>query len=193
MDCSDAGFIYVDFWYYDDDLEPGEYELEYFDGTSWDLIADLGINTEDTWHNYQEKISDAQYFIADFQVQWVVTGAQNGEHAYFDQVTITKETSGSNYYDLDLEVAWSGLPTKTNEWLSIYGGTLGAETIQVNYWDGGAWVNVLPSVSSGWNNLDVSGILGSSSFIIRFVDTTGVGDLTQNSYEIDSVYLNLWD
>ncbi len=41
--------------------------------------------------------------------------------------------------------------------------------------------------------MDVSGILGSSSFIIRFVDTSGVGDLTQNSYEIHSVYLNLWD
>ena len=52
----------------------------------------------------------------------------------------------------------------------------------------------LGSVASRWmEKRGCIGSLGSSSLIIRFVDTIGVGDLTQNNYEIDSVYLNLWD
>jgi len=113
--------------------------------------------------------------------------------AYLDMISITKEVAGSDYYDLDLEVSWSGLPSKTNRWLTVYGGTIGGETLKVDYWDGSSWINVIPSVSAGWNNIDISGILDSSSFIIRFTDTTSIGDSSQNNYEIDTVYLNLWN
>ena len=193
VDCSDASAIYIDFWYFDDDLDLGDFLFYMWDGATWDLISDLTQDTDDVWHHYQLKVTDAQYFDATFQIRWSAVGLAGPEHAYIDDVSIVKSAVASNYYDLDLEVLWSALPTKANEWLSIYGGTLGAETIQVDYWDGSAWVNVIPSLSSGWNNVDVSGIHGSSSFIIRFVDTVGIGDLTQNNYEIDAVYLNLWD
>lgn len=193
VDCSGTSAIYIDFYYYDENMDLGELLFYMWDGASWDLISDLTQDAEDVWNHYQLKVTDAQYFDATFKIRWSAVGLGGPEHGYIDDVTIIKEIVASDYYDLDLEVSWSGLPSKANEWLSIYGGTLGAETIKVDYWDGGAWVNELPSLSPGWNNMDVSGILGSSSFIIRFVDTTGVGDVTQNSYEIDSVYLNLWD
>jgi hypothetical protein len=192
MDCSDASFIYVDFWYYDDDLEPGEFELEYFDGTSWDLIADLSSDTEDVWHNYQHNISDSQYLISDFQVRWVVTGARNGEKAYVDLVTVIKTAPSSNY-EMDLEVLWNDLPSFGNEYLMVYGEVQGSEDLQVDVWDGGAWVTVIADLQTGWNTVDVSSYLTGSSFSIRFKDTVQVSDSTQDTWEIDAVVLNLFD
>jgi len=194
MDCSDASFIYVDFWYYDDDLEPDEFELEYWDGTTWDLISDLGTDAEDTWHNYQQKISDSQYLIADFQIRWTVTDASNGEKAYVDLVSVIKTASSLNH-KLDLEVLWSDLPSFSNEYLMIYGVTQGSEDLQVDVWDGNVvdWVTVIADVQSGWNSVDVSVYLTGSSFSIRFKDTVQVSDSTETSWEIDTVVLNLFD
>jgi len=96
-------------------------------------------------------------------------------------------------YKLDLEVSWTGLPTRTNEFLTVYGGVMGAETLQVDYWNGSTWVNVIPSVTAGYNLVDVSSYLLGSSFTIRFVDSVQLGDSVEESWEIDAVFLNLFD
>lgn len=192
LDCTNMHIIYLDFWYYEDDLEPGEFSLEYYDGTTWDLIADLGSNTEDVWHNYQEKISDPQYLISDFQVRWVVSGARNGEKAYVDLVNIIKRSAPIDY-ELDLEVLWSDLPSLSNEYLMFFGGAQGSEDLQVDVWNGVAWVTVITDVQEGWNNIDVSTYLTGSTLNIRFKDTNLVSDLIEDSWEIDTLVLNLFD
>ncbi len=96
-------------------------------------------------------------------------------------------------YSLDLEVSWTGLPSMDNEYLTIYAGTLGAETISVDYWDGGTWVNIIASLSAGYNTIDVSAYLTGSSFTIRFIDAVQLGDTGQDTWEIDVAYLNLFD
>ncbi|MBT7186013.1 hypothetical protein HN911_01590 [Candidatus Bathyarchaeota archaeon] len=106
--------------------------------------------------------------------------------------TIHFLTGGADYL-LDLEVNWTGLPSMTNEYLAVYGGTMGAETLLVDYWDGGSWVNIIASVASGWNIVDVSSELTSTSFTIRFVDATQTSDAVQDTWEIDFAYLNLFD
>ena len=96
-------------------------------------------------------------------------------------------------YSLDLEVDWIDLPSKTNEYLTIYGGAMGAETLKVDYWNGATWVNIIPSVTYEWNVVDVSAYLTGSSFTIRFVDSVQIGDTIENSWEVDVVYLHLFD
>jgi len=96
-------------------------------------------------------------------------------------------------YSLDLEVNWIDLPSKTNEYLTIYGGAKEAETLKVDYWNGATWVNIIPSVTYEWNVVDVSAYLTGSSFTIRFVDSVQVGDTIENSWEVDVVYLHLFD
>jgi hypothetical protein len=192
LDCSNAKFIYVNFWYYDDALDAGEFELEYYDGSSWDLIADLGINAEVTWHNYQHNISDSQYMNSNFQIRWSVTTAQNGEHAYVDLVNVIK-TAPLQSYELDLEVLWSDLSSFNNGYLLVYGVTQGTEALQVDVWDGIQWVTVISDIQAGWNTVDVSSYLSGSTFSIRFKDTVQTSDATQDSWEIDALVLNLFD
>jgi len=193
MDCSDATTIYVEFWYYNQDLDPTEFVLEFWNGVGWVQIEDLSVNAQNTWLNYQIRTTDVQYQVADFQVQWLAVDLESNKHCYVDLVTITKASSGFPQYEFDMEVTWSGLPTKSNEYLSVYGGIQGAEALQVDVWDGGAWVNLIADVQTGWNNVDISAYLTGTSFNIRFKDSLQVGDVTQENWVIDALFLNLFD
>lgn len=194
FDCSDAAAIYIDFWYYDDALDVGEFVLEYWDGANWDIIFDMSNGAEDTWLHYQEKITDPQYLIAEFEVRWSAVDVEGGETAYFDYVLLIKEVgSASTDYELDLEVEWTDLPQATYEYLSVYGGTQGTENLLVEVWDGIQYVTLISDVQPGWNSVDVSTYHTGSTFNIRFKDTTQIGDVVQESWEIDALYLNLWD
>jgi len=194
LDTSDATVLYVDFWFYEDKVDANEFLLQYWDGANWDTIADLGdFGPEDTWINYVEKITDNQYFIADYQIRFNATSVGASEHMYLDNVTVIKTAPGNAYYDLDLEAEWTGLPSKSNEYLSIYGGEMDTESLRVDYWNGATWVNLITTVEPGYNIVDVSGVLTGSTFTIRFDDTTENGDVVQDSWVIDSVYLHLFD
>ena len=194
LDCSDATVIYVDFFFNEDKLDPGEFLLEYWDGANWDIIEDLGdYGAENTWINYVSEITDSQYFVVDFMVRFAAIGVGASEHMYVDNVTVIKTAPGNSYYDLDLEAEWTSLPSKTNEYLSIYGGIMGAESLRVDYWDDASWIYLVPALEPGYNIIDVSGVLTGSTFTIRFDDTIGMGDMAQDSWVIDSVYLHLFD
>ena len=193
LDLTGASSLYLEFWYRDDDLDPNEYVLEFYDGTAWDLIEDLGFTIqEDQWLHYSVNVSDPQYFIVNFRIRWNCDDVENGETAFLDLVTVTKEVLQTNY-DLDLEVSWSDVAfDEDNEWLCIYGGTQGAESLIVDAWDGLAWATVFNDLQPGWNNADVSAYLTSSTFTIRFRGGVVVGDTVQDSWEVDVNFLHVW-
>lgn len=193
MDCSDAGAIYVDFWYWDENCEAAEFLLEYFDGTSWDAISDLGATaSEDQWLHYTEKVTDAQYLHSAFQIRWSVVSMGNSEHAYVDLVEVVKGVAQTEY-GFNYEEQWTDADySQQNEWLSMYGGSMGNESLVVDVWNGTGWTNVIASLQSGWNSVDVSSYLDSSTFKIRFRDEGLASDTTQDSWEIDTVFLNVW-
>jgi len=95
-------------------------------------------------------------------------------------------------YELDSEVQWTNVDfTETNEELCIFGGTMDAENITVDSWNGTAWQNLFTELDSGWNNKTVSSYLTSSNFIIRFKGGNETGDTTQDSWNIDVVLLHV--
>ena len=101
-------------------------------------------------------------------------------------------TLASNY-ELDLEVQWTNADfNQTNEYLCLYGGTMGAEDIRVDVWNGSSWTNLFTDLSTGWNNVTVSSYLTSSTFTIRFKGSDETGDTTQDSWNIDATLLNVW-
>jgi hypothetical protein len=93
-------------------------------------------------------------------------------------------------YELDLEVQWIAADyDEANEWLCIYGGTMGSEDIRVDVWDGTGWTTVFTDLSSGWNSVDVSSCLNSWTFKIRFRTSD---DYSPHSWEIDATFLHIW-
>jgi chitodextrinase len=94
-------------------------------------------------------------------------------------------------YKLDLEVQWTNATyDQPNEELAIYGGTMGAENIRVDVWTGSSWNNLLNDLSTGWNNISVTGYLTSPTFSIRFKGGTETGDSSQDTWEIDCTLLH---
>ena len=99
----------------------------------------------------------------------------------------------NNNYNLDLEVQWKSVNfNEKNEWLSIYCSTMGSETVNVDVRNGTEWINIIPNLSSGWNSVNVSPYLTSSTFTIRFKGGTEMGDVTPDSWEIDAAFLYVW-
>jgi hypothetical protein len=93
LSCLDSTAIYVDFWYRDEGCDANDFRLQYYDGTNWDTIADLGSTTsESQWLHYQQKITDSQYFKSNFRIRWSANLGY-GEHAYVDYVTVKKEVN----------------------------------------------------------------------------------------------------
>ncbi len=97
LNCSDAIAIFIDFWGYDEGADSGEYFLDYFNGTSWVEITALDNFGQDAWANYQDTITDPQYFKSDFKIRWRVVELDNGEHVYVDLVTVQKQLAPPQY------------------------------------------------------------------------------------------------
>jgi hypothetical protein len=198
LDCSDAVSIYVSFEFYDESLDPNELHLEYFDGTSWVEITDLGsLYTEGTWNLYEQKITDSRYFVSNFMIRWEAIdvesgGGGNNEHAYVDLVTVSKEAYSPDNYELDLEVQWINADfDETNEELCIYMGSTSGENLMVEAWTGSSW-DSLTTLNVGWNNVTVTSYLTSSTFNIRFIGETETGDTSQDYWTIDVTLLDCW-
>ena len=101
MDCSDADIIYIDFWWYDRGLDNDDFEIEYYDGNTWNNYLDLNqIESQNGWHHYTEALSNNQYFVQDFRIRFWAKSIFYGETGCVDFVTIKKNTN-SNVYSLD--------------------------------------------------------------------------------------------
>jgi hypothetical protein len=194
LNCTGVNAIYVDFWYRDHLLDADDFLLQYYNGSSWNTISDLGSTTqEDQWLHYQQKITGNQYFVPTFRVRWSAVSVSTGENIWVDLVTIKKETSTPDDFELDLEVQWIDLLySLPNEELCIYGGTMGAENIKVDVWNGTGWENVFNDLSIGWNNQSITDWLTSSDFTIRFKGGNETGDTDQDTWQIDVAIIHTW-
>jgi len=102
MDCSDADVIYVDFWWYDLDLDNNEFILQYYDGSTWDTYQDLNKREpENGWHHYTEAVTDSQYLVQTFQIRWWANSLLRDKTGCVDLVSI-KKSAGAGSYSLDL-------------------------------------------------------------------------------------------
>ena len=58
LDASSASSIGVSFWYYLEYTEDDDLTIYYYDGSTYDPIANIGGGTENTWLHYTAIITD---------------------------------------------------------------------------------------------------------------------------------------
>ena len=101
MDCSDADTIFVDFWWQDRALGNDDFEIEYYNGSTWINYQDLNqLNSLNGWHHYTDTISDNQYFVSNFQIRLWANTIYSGRTACVDLVTIKKRISETYSFDM---------------------------------------------------------------------------------------------
>jgi hypothetical protein len=143
------------------------------------------------WDAYTN-VSFAETSVTQMRFRFYNSHASQVRTAYVYEGHFLQSAPKQNY-ELDLEVQWTSVDySQANEWLCIYGGTMGAENLRVDVWNGSAWNNVIVALANGWNNVSVSSYLTSSNFTVRFKGTTETGDIVQDSWNVDVALLHLW-
>jgi len=160
--------------------------VNYWSGSSWTLLGT--VTATGTWTN----LTATGLTASTYTIQ-LIGASESGDTTQDDWEIdlITLHTWGASSYELDLEVQWTDVDhDETNEWLCIYGGTMGSEDILVDVWNGATWINIFTNLSSGWNSVNVSSYLVSSTFTIRF---RSIGDAVEaDDWEIDATFLYVW-
>jgi len=147
--------------------------------TSWGWMSWTATTVLDTW----TKIDGARIYVQ--------TKSAAGTYEV-DCARLQIDYNSPNH-ELDLEVQWTNADyDEANEQLCIYGGTMGAENITVDVWNGTGWENVFTDLNSGWNNVSVTSYLTTSNFTIRFRGGIETSDTTQDAWNIDTVLLHVY-
>jgi parallel beta-helix repeat protein len=98
---STTSAIYLEFWTYSEGADAGEYNLEFFDGSSWNIISRLDNIGQGSWEKYTEKITNTSYFTHSFRIRWNVIGLDLNEHVYVDDVEIILEREMPEGYEAE--------------------------------------------------------------------------------------------
>jgi hypothetical protein len=109
------------------------------------------------------------------------------DYAY---INITKSATN---YELDLEYNWTtanfSREIKTI-CIDVHSHTGGIEPLLLMYWNTvtSGWVLLDNDIDTGWNNITVSGMI-DATYGIRLVDSDNTSDGTQDTWNIDCIYL----
>ena len=93
IDLSDAISATLDFWYMDDDADAGgDFELYFYDGATYNLIADLAGGTEDVWQHWDNvSINLSTYRISNFRIMYSASpDFLAEENMWVDEVKLNK-------------------------------------------------------------------------------------------------------
>lgn len=94
LNMSDASKIYISFSYWNNAIDNNDdVILYYWDGTAYDNIIELGIQTEGQWNNFSAVINDSQYFKSNFHIYIEGSSIDSGENLWVDNVLILKEAN----------------------------------------------------------------------------------------------------
>jgi len=94
LDTSDAAAVHVDFWLQKHKISSYTAKFYYYNGTTYDEVTDIdALGADDEWIHYTDTITDSNYFIPDFKIQFSATlsGGGPGRDVWVDDVVITKE------------------------------------------------------------------------------------------------------
>ena len=95
LNTADAASISISFRYRVDDVDPNDnVYVQYYDGSQYDSIEEIGDDSQETWHTYSDTINnvggESQYFKSNFRLKIEGTSIDSGEELWIDDVLIEK-------------------------------------------------------------------------------------------------------
>ncbi len=101
--------------------------------------------------------------------------------------------AGITNYNINFEYQWTAVNyNQDNEMVCMYFGShTGSENLLLNYWTGSAWSSLGTISGTGWANYTATG-LTTSTYTIQLRGASESGDTTQDSWQIDCMFLHDW-
>ncbi len=117
--------------------------------------------------------------------------ASNTTSAQFNlKIDLAILTSQFSNYAINLQEQWLNVnATNLRQDLCIKTGAMGSEPLIVQVLYGGSWQNLMTLIPNYFNNASLVPFIDSSTLSIRFVGSIEVNDGTQDTWNIDCVYL----
>jgi hypothetical protein len=179
LDASNAMSISVDFWYRHSTTAAGRFLLYYYNGSTYNQIADLGIiGSNNVWLHYTQTLTDSQYFISNFRIrfQGILNG---GQLIYVDDVLITKDTGET----LTVSKSGNGTGTATSNPAGIDCGATCSEKFATNSSVTLSAVADTGSTFTGWSG---AGCSGTGTCVVTMDATkTVTADFNLTEYTLD--------
>jgi len=167
-------------------------EVFVWDGSGWTSLGTQATPTSWGWMNWTATTELDTWTKIDGAKIYIKTRSAVGTYEV-DCARLKVDYTAPDNYKLDLEIQWTNVDyDESNEFLCIYGGSMGAENITVNVWNGSSWENLFNDLDSGWNNASVGDYLTTSNFTIQFKGGNETGDTTQTTWDIDATLLHVW-
>jgi len=119
------------------------------------------------------------------------------DDVYIDHLRIGVSVAGGDNYEFDREFSFSSLDTdEVNEYLCIYTGTIGTETLDIDIWDSAAWTDIGTDIVDAnddtWVNISISSWLDSATEYFRFQGSIESSDTTENTWGLDGILIHSW-
>ncbi len=123
IDMSGVNAIYIKFSYFIQSIDANDdVFVYYYDGTAYDLIDEIGDDSESVWLNYSVKVVDSQYFVNNFKIYIEGSSIDIFEDLSIDNFNITKEYDLNNAPNIS-NVSVSASTIKGGSSISIYANT----------------------------------------------------------------------
>ena len=89
IDASDANSMRIELWIKKSaGIEDGDIELYYYNGSTWDNVADLNtVGANDVWLHYTDDVNENEYFVSNFKLE-LRSNISAGE-LFIDDVSVT--------------------------------------------------------------------------------------------------------
>jgi len=118
VDTADYTLIKVDFWFYATGLANGEdFWVQYYDGSSWNIVADFDAGTDFVNDQFYHKIvwiNETDYtFPSNMQIKFTCDASNPVDDVYIDEIyvnatlTSTNWTAWNNANNPDTSYSWS--------------------------------------------------------------------------------------
>jgi hypothetical protein len=130
------------------------------------------------------------------RVYLITTNVGGGDDRYVDHIRMgTLQAVGAANYEFDREFQFQSLTTTNdNEYLNIFTGTIGTESLLIDIWTG-SWTNIATIIDANddtWINTSIGAYLDSSTEYFRFIGNDESSDTTENTWEIDYIEIHTW-
>ena len=165
-------------------------------GDNWDQV--YSTTSTHSWFLVTRTSSDSQYLHPNFAVRfyfhWLDSGSMPPCSAWVDNLDISRYIYHPNYrMQQQFQFTSVDYSTYTVENLNIKLNSNPSEGLVVRCYDGSAWHTLGTVTSSTLRTFNVHSYLTSATFTVELVDASTSGDSTQNEWQVDALYLEIYD
>jgi hypothetical protein len=182
-----------------DDGAADDWADPFVDYTGAGAGSDVGDVCQHTAWQY-DTISLGTHSVAEVNALRVYFNYQKSggaDEVRIDHVRIGVSWAGGANYEFDRQIGWenANFSSLDGEVLAIRTGIIGTESLDIDVYDSGGWVNIATIVDANdntWINTSVSSYLDSQYESFRFHGTSESGDTTENTWEISTAIIHTW-